>query len=121
MNNLCTSSVLIVEDCEDLRELEASLLESSGYIVNCASNGKEALELLEKIDRPCLVLLDLMMPVMNGHQFLNEVKNNQKLAPIPILIVSAVADQKDTSGAVDFVKKPFDVNHLLGKVSQYCA
>lgn len=116
----CCQSILVVEDDEDIRSALIELLESEGYEAHEASNGKEALDTLHEIPKPCLVLLDMMMPIMNGRQFLDEVMKDSKLAPIPVLIVSAVADKTNTEGSVGFLKKPIDIDVILKLVSQYC-
>lgn len=113
-------SVLVVEDCEDLRELEVSYLESFGFKVASASNGQEALNILSSIPKPCIVLLDLMMPIMNGRQFLNTIKKIEEYSNIPVLIVSAIAEISDTSGAIGYLKKPINLDSLKTTIAQYC-
>lgn len=117
-DNSC--SVLVVEDCEDLRELEISFLESFGFKVASASNGQEALSILASIPRPCIVLLDLMMPIMNGRQFLNTIKKTEEYSSIPVLIISAIAEVSDTSGAIGYLKKPINLDSLKNVITQYC-
>lgn len=114
------SSILIVEDDEDIRNAMIDVLESEGYKTASAVNGKDALEKLSKIDKPCLVLLDMMMPIMNGREFLDQVMKDAKLAPIPVMIVSAIADKSNTDGAVGFIKKPIDIDLVLDIVGQFC-
>lgn len=114
------ATILIVEDDKDLRVLISEFLEAEGYSVKQASNGKEALELLEKIPKPCLVLLDMMMPIMDGRAFLDRVMVSAALAPIPVLIVSAMAGKIDSKGAIGFMKKPIDTDALLNIVKEYC-
>lgn len=114
-------SVLIVEDDEDIQTSLLEMLESEGYQARAASNGQEALNLLlDATPHPCLILLDMMMPVMNGREFLDKVMADDKLSKLPVLIVSAVADKANTSGSVGFLKKPLDIDALLNVVSQYC-
>lgn len=113
-------TILIVEDDDDIRNVMIDLLESEGYVAQAATNGKEALDLLGTMAKPCLVLLDMMMPIMNGRQFLDKVMSDVVLAPIPVLIVSAVADKTNTEGSVGFLKKPIDIDVVLNVVSQYC-
>ena len=113
-------TILIVEDDDDIRNVMVDLLESEGYITKAATNGKEALDLLEDMSKPCLVLLDMMMPIMNGRQFLDTIMTDTLLAPIPVLIVSAVADKTNTEGSIGFLKKPIDIDVVLNVVSQYC-
>lgn len=119
-NDSCCHSILIVEDDDDIRNALTDLLEDEGYHTEAAINGKDALEKLEEIPKPCLVLLDMMMPIMNGRQFLDEVMRDSHLAPIPVLIVSAVADKTNTEGSVGFLKKPIDIDVVLNLVAQYC-
>ncbi len=117
----CCQSILVVEDDVDIREALIDVLESEGYHAESAANGKEALDLLHLIEKPCLVLLDMMMPIMNGQEFLERVMKDAYLAPIPVLVVSAIADQESTKGAVGFIKKPVDLDTVLKIVDQYCA
>lgn len=119
-NDHSCTTVLVVEDDNDIREVIIEILEAEGYQTLSASNGKEALELLEQTAKPCLVLLDMMMPIMNGRQFLDEVMKNSKLAPLPVLIVSAIADKTNTKGSIGYLKKPIDINVVLEVVGQYC-
>ena len=118
--NSCCSSILVVEDDDDIRNVIVDLLESEGYYAESAENGKKALEILEHIPKPCLVLLDMMMPIMNGREFLDKVMKNSRLAPIPVVIVSAIADKTNTSGAVGFLKKPIDIDVVMKLVEKYC-
>lgn len=113
-------TILIVEDDEDIRSVMVDLLESEGYTTKAASNGREALDVLDSMAKPCLVLLDMMMPIMNGRQFLDTIMSDALLAPIPVLIVSAVADKTNTEGSIGFLKKPIDIDVVLNVVSQYC-
>lgn len=113
--------VLIVEDDADIRETLRQLLEMEGYEVQVATNGKEGLEALKTIQRPCLILLDLMMPVMNGWEFLQARQDDIFLATIPVVVVSAIhVDQAKNPGVTGFIKKPVDLEHLLTVVNQYC-
>lgn len=117
----CCHSILVVEDDDDIRNAIVDLLETEGYSTESAVNGKDALDKLAVIPKPCLVLLDMMMPIMNGREFLDKVMKDSHLAPIPVLIVSAVADKANTKGSVGFLKKPIDIDVVLNVVSQYCA
>lgn len=119
-NPICCNSILVVEDDDDIRNALVDLLETEGYSTEFAVNGKDALEKLGSIPKPCLVLLDMMMPIMNGREFLDTVMKDSHLAPIPVLIVSAVADKTNTEGSVGFLKKPIDIEVVLRVVSQYC-
>jgi CheY-like chemotaxis protein len=116
----CCQSILVVEDDDDIRNAIVDLLETEGYSCEYAVNGKDALDKLNIISKPCLVLLDMMMPIMNGREFLDTVMKDSHLAPIPVLIVSAVADKTNTEGSVGFLKKPIDIEVVLKVVGQYC-
>ena len=115
----CTT-ILVVEDDDDIRSVILDLLESEGYKTMAATNGKEALDVLNSSPRPCLVLLDMMMPIMNGREFLDIVMKDSMLAPLPVLIVSAVADVSNSKGSIGFLKKPIDIDVILEVVGQYC-
>jgi len=114
--------LLVVEDDSDIRTTLQSFLKDEGYEVETAANGREALQRLEAEDKkPGLVLLDLMMPVMNGWDFLEEKSHNEKLSKIPVLVISAVPGSPRIPGALGFIKKPIDLNRLMDFVELYCA
>jgi CheY-like chemotaxis protein len=118
--------VCIVEDDPDIRNTLQALLEIEGFLVRTASNGKEALaHLREAASRTALILLDLMMPVMNGWEFIEVATGEPELASIPIVVVSAIASASELpSGAssqiVRVIKKPVNVDELLDVVGRYC-
>jgi CheY-like chemotaxis protein len=116
--------VLLVEDEDDARNLLATLLEEGGYQVLRAGNGLEALNVLETVRGACnIILLDLMMPVMNGWDFRRKQKQNPLYASIPVLLMSAGARIASASGDLDaagYVTKPVEVEDLLEKVRQHC-
>ncbi|HEX8702846.1 MAG TPA: response regulator [Myxococcaceae bacterium] len=112
-------SVLIVEDDEDIRAAMAELLEGEGFEVSVASNGQEGLEVLEQLGQPCLVLLDLMMPVMSGEDFLRHVRENPQFAPVPVIIVTA-SGRQPLPGAQGILKKPFEIGDLFATVAAHC-
>src|SRR5687768_5509935 len=90
--------VVVVEDDEEIRDSMRDALEIEGYAVSTYSNGKEALDGLRKLGIPCLILLDLMMPVMNGWEFLQAMKA-ERFAEVPVYVVSAIADQRQVTEA----------------------
>jgi CheY-like chemotaxis protein len=112
--------VLLVEDDPDTRALLATVLEDAGWRVRQAANGVEALTILTEEEGRCaLVLLDLMMPVMNGWDFRRKQKANPALAGIPVLLMSAGAHIASAGGdldAVGTVTKPVEIADLLAKV-----
>jgi CheY-like chemotaxis protein len=116
-----TSTILVVEDDCDLRELLAEILARAGYSVVQAANGKEALECLCGVERPRLILLDLSMPVMNGWQFHEALKANERLADIPVLVVSARRDGEKALPVASerFLRKPFELASLLDMVGKF--
>lgn len=113
-------SILVVEDEELIRETLKETLQLEGYNVFTAANGKDALALLKTLEDPCLILLDLMMPVMNGFEFLAFQEKDVMFAPIPVVIVSAFSDQANSLRVKGFVRKPIDLDLLLRFVKQYC-
>lgn len=111
-------NVLIVEDDEDIRASMREVLEFEGYTVFEAEHGKEALEVLAKMDEPCVVLLDLMMPVMNGWEFVGALDHLPKRPKV--VIVSAAGERTPAPHAEAYVRKPIELNQLLDTLQQYC-
>ena len=115
-------SVLIVEDDEATLEAVAELLEGEGVSVCKASNGREALERLRRGRVPALIIVDLMMPVMDGWELCRRIADDEDLAPIPIAIVTAAAAvermpvRRHDAG---FFIKPVDYRNLLEVVRRY--
>jgi CheY-like chemotaxis protein len=113
-------TLLLVEDEEDLRELMSDALEREGYAVVAAGDGREALAALSNIPAPpCLVLLDLLMPGMNGWDFFAEFKARPELAHVPVVIHSS-APNKAPEGATRVLQKPLGLDRLLSIVQEYC-
>ncbi len=118
---MACNSILVVEDDEQIAWTLRELLESEGYTVSVASNGREALDLLPSMQSPCLVLLDLMMPVMNGWDFLKIKVKDMKIAPIPVVVVTAYQNGNVVHhGAERVMKKPIELETLLAVVRDYC-
>jgi DNA-binding response OmpR family regulator len=113
-------TVLIVEDEEDLREMLRDALELNGYSVVTASNGQEALNKIANIDQLCLVILDLLMPVMNGWDCFQKIRERSEFASVPVVVhTSAVAGAP--AGATQVLQKPLKFDRLLSVVKEYCA
>jgi CheY-like chemotaxis protein len=112
-------TILIVEDDEDIRAAMAELLETEGFEVFVASNGQEGLEVMSQMKAPCLVLLDLMMPVMNGEDFLRHVRKDPALDNIPVIIVTA-SGRTPLPGTQGILKKPFEISDLFATVATHC-
>jgi two-component system chemotaxis response regulator CheY len=110
--------VLIVDDDPNLLDVTRFVIESEGMAVETARNGQEALAWLRAHRLPRLVLLDLMMPVMNGWEFLDEVAKDPALKAIPVVVLTAV-ERTQAPGAVEILRKPMDLGALLRVVERY--
>lgn len=111
--------MLVVDDEPMVRETLGQVLSDEGYDVALAVDGEAALEAVHAV-RPDAILLDLMMPGMNGRQFLQALRENPEFASVPVLIMTAVHGLNvnlQTLGASEVVEKPFDVDELLNKVA----
>jgi len=122
-------NVLIVEDDADTREMLAALLAIEGFHTVGAEDGLEALHLLRTVRRrapttPCLVLLDLTMPRLGGHEFRRAQLDDPTVAAVPVAVMSGALDAEQRAqalGAVATVTKPIDIDLLLKVVKRYCA
>jgi DNA-binding response OmpR family regulator len=111
--------VLVVEDDRLLREVIVEALDEDGYLVEAADNGKTALELVRRRP-PELVILDLMMPHMDGEQFCSALRQMHGLETVPIIVVSAARAAQEIGarcGANVALRKPFDLFELTDRVS----
>lgn len=123
MKEVMSKKVLIIEDDPDIRASIQDALEVLGVPALEANDGQQALTLLSKIDPPGLILLDLMMPIMNGWEFRVEQVKNPLIAAIPVVIISADVNLEKKAlsmGAVEVLKKPFDFDSLARLVKRYC-
>jgi CheY-like chemotaxis protein len=120
----CLKKIFIVEDDQVIRETFEIALKHAGYGVESFANGQEAIERLHKAPEPCLVLLDMMMPVMNGVEFMEHFhKLPATILPIPVFLVSGTSSDKDESkkmGCSGFMKKPVGLDELLLIVKHFC-
>jgi CheY-like chemotaxis protein len=114
-------SILVIEDDDGVRETLRLVLDIEGYPVFTAANGQEGLELLPKLSHPCLILLDLMMPIMDGWAFAEAIDRDPVLATIPVVVVTAFEGElvslKKKCGVI---KKPIDLDHLMKVVVKNC-
>jgi CheY-like chemotaxis protein len=113
--------ILVVDDDADLRETLQAILDDSGYGVIAVANGQAALEQLQAGARPRLILLDLMMPEMNGWQFLERARADSILDAIPVVIMTArkAADLLPLPSSEHVLHKPFDSSKLLTTIARY--
>jgi len=113
------TSVLIVDDDDDGREALARILRFAGYVVATCGNGGEALLHLKTTrDLPDVILLDLMMPVMDGRAFRNAQRQDASIAGIPVVIVSAQGDLKAALGADAYLDKPLEFRSLIDTIDR---
>lgn len=113
-------SILVVEDNKEIQDSLKMALEVEGYNVFTADNGKEGMEKLGKMPTPCMILLDLMMPVMNGWEFVDAISKDIMLSTIPVVVVSAFGDKKGTPKTDGYIQKPIDLDALLSTVCKHC-
>jgi CheY-like chemotaxis protein len=116
--------ILIADDDPDVRESLRLLLELQGHSVDEARNGQEALHRLDTGARPCVIVLDLMMPVMDGWQFRRAQLQNPLVASVPVVVISAVPahlQRVNELSAHRVFSKPFDYDDLLAEVDTICA
>lgn len=109
--------ILIVEDSIDLQVLLARLLAKEGYTSTRAMNGQEGLDILRSsLELPALILLDIMMPVMDGLAFRRELQKDPRLAAIPVVVMTADSHPETKAAALHakaLLRKPIDIDHLL--------
>jgi CheY-like chemotaxis protein len=120
----CSASrILVVDDDPAIREILAELLADEGYRVDTAKNGADALGVLREGGSFCVVLLDLMMPVMDGWEFRQAQKADPELDGIPVIVFSGtdnLARQVHDLSVAEYLEKPIDAERLLACIGQYC-
>jgi CheY-like chemotaxis protein len=120
-----SAHILVVEDDLDIRESVVEILEDEGHVVTAAADGREALDRLQIASPPPdLILLDLMMPVMNGYQFREEQLQLPAFAAIPVLVVTADVNARvkvESLKAAGFVQKPLKIQPLLDSIDRLLA
>lgn len=114
--------ILVVDDLEDNLFLLQTILTEEGYEVDIAQNGKSALAKIEALP-PDLILMDAMMPGMDGYEVTQRIRKNKKLPFIPILLITAYVDVNASKGlelgANDFIRKPIDYDELMARVKAF--
>jgi CheY-like chemotaxis protein len=117
--------ILVVDDDQDIRESVVEILQEQGYTAVGAQDGSEALDILHRADTvPCLILLDLMMPVMDGEAFRAKQLEDPALSEIPVVVVSAYADVEEKAQAMHtsgILKKPVQLRTLIATVQRFCS
>jgi CheY-like chemotaxis protein len=117
------AELLVVEDDAEFRESLADLLRIRGYSVRVAAHGEEALALLRSGARPCLILLDLMMPVMDGWDFRRALLRDPEVSKIPVVLISGASDVAEEArllAAVGFLRKPCTAQDVFALVERHC-
>ncbi len=108
--------ILLVEDDAATRAAMARLLGRAGYRVDCAADGRQALDRLARSEPPAAILLDLSMPVMSGWEFRDRQRRDRRLSHIPVLLLSGEENLPETAaslGVVGYFAKPVDVGEVL--------
>lgn len=107
--------VLVIDDDPDIRDALGGVLELEGYVVTAFGDAREALAWLDSGQRPALVLLDLMMPGMNGWEFLAALHERVEVGPLPVIVLTGAREARDLHVA-EQLKKPVDLDVLLAAV-----
>ncbi len=115
--------IMVVEDEKSLRKLESILLEARGYRVCSMCDGKEALEAIEK-EMPDLVLLDVMLPIVDGFEVCRQIKSNEETRHIPVIMVTAKTSLEDITrgeqvGANAYLTKPFKSAKIIENIQAF--
>jgi CheY-like chemotaxis protein len=119
-------NILIVEDNDDIRDSLEEVLRTEGYKTYAVKNGREAVAALKRITGKSLILLDIMMPVMDGRDFIEAQKADSVMATLPVVVVTALEAAralsigKDPVSAVGYLRKPIALNALFEIVEQHC-
>lgn len=125
MGQAHSHQVLVVEDDQDIRESLMDFLEDHGYQAVGAKHGRDALQKLAAVDvRPCLIVLDLMMPVMNGEEFREKQLRDPDLSTIPVLVISAYKDVHERAKSLSVqghLSKPLDLRKFLSVLQAHCS
>ncbi len=121
MKNVSNKKILIIDDEADILRLVSLRLKKLGYDILTANNGKDGLDSI-RTNKPDLILLDLILPVISGEKICRQIKKDEELKHIPIILFTAsdvsVADTAQGLGAEDYIAKPFDPQKLAEKVEK---
>ena len=111
-----TPTVLVIDDEDYVADMLASALEIEGYTVHLAYNGRDGLALAQTL-RVNLVIIDIMMPYMNGITLIHELRKLDHTVEVPIILISAGARPREQMPGVNFMPKPFDLDHMLALIA----
>jgi CheY-like chemotaxis protein len=115
------SSILVVDDSNTNIVLLGAVLADKGYRIDTAMNAMEAFQRIER-NKPDLILLDLLMPKISGFEFLEQLRDDDKMKDTPVIVISALSDEENKNrtlrlGAVDFIIKPVDIHYLVERIA----
>ena len=118
---MATRRILLVEDDAAIRQVVADGLALEGYQAEGVSNGREALDWLEREGPPAVVVLDLLMPIMNGAQLLEKLRADPRWAAVPAVLMSAAMPVREALPRADaYLVKPFNFSELVATVARWC-
>lgn len=112
-------TILVIEDDHDTRVAIRQALENTGHRIYSATNGSEGLRLLRKIGTPDLIVVDMIMPIMNGEEFIKAKEKSKEFAKIPLLVITSFKEKLALIGDNSFLMKPLDLDLLISKVDSY--
>lgn len=112
--------ILVVDDEPGIRDAIGTVLEDEGYPVATAGDGRVALQAMHDGLRPCLAILDLMMPAMNGVELRRAMERDPDLSEVPVVIVSAYSRGADELAVQEVIQKPFSLEQILDVAERYC-
>lgn len=117
--------ILVVDDDWGIRDFLSQLLEGEGYRVRTAANGQEAMnQLRQSVSPPCVVFLDLTMPIMDGWEFRAAQMQDERLQRVPVVVLTADGQAREKAAALgvpDYIQKPVNLTRLLSIIEHYCA
>jgi CheY-like chemotaxis protein len=113
-------TILVVDDDPSIRDSVRDLLTSEGFEVRTAEDGQDALEQLASMPAPCMILLDLRMPRLDGWQFLDRRDPASPAGRVPVVLLSGMTFIRDAPGVADFLSKPIRTDKLLDCVRRFC-
>ncbi|MFL5814317.1 MAG: response regulator [Bdellovibrionia bacterium] len=113
-------TILLIDDEDAIRHVLSLALEFEGYQVFTASNGEEGLRTLRRIPRPGLILLDLMMPVMDGWEFMEVLHKDPGFSDIPVVVITAFKNSNEIKHAAAVIEKPVELNELFQVAGRFC-